>query len=376
MNSYGGCLADRRFGHSCFLFVTRAGKRSYFEVMTPALRFGIVHDFRCPPGSDITMPQVYAETFEQIEHAEQLGLELCWFTEHHFIEDGYLPNFVPVAAAAASKTARIRFSTDICLLPFRHPVRLAEDLAILDNISNGRMELGVGMGYATHEFRGFDIPISRRVSLTEEALEVLQLAWSGEPFSFAGKRYRFSDLRVTPDPVQPGGPPLWLAATSPAGAKRAARFGTHLLPQGPKHLTIEPWKAAVKDISDRRVGLIRGVFVTDDPEKEWEPIAVAEQYRRDIYVGLIKASSDHKSEVADRSGPKTTRTPIPLNPLAWTVGSADHCVAELEQLITDHGITDLVTWGGPPGLAPSVMNDSLTRFANEVIPKLRTRVHG
>jgi len=344
--------------------------------MTPALRFGIVHDFRCPPGSDITMPQVYAETFEQIEHAEQLGLELCWFTEHHFIEDGYLPNFVPVAAAAASKTAQIRFSTDICLLPFRHPVRLAEDLAILDNISNGRMELGVGMGYATHEFRGFDIPISRRVSLTEEALEVLQLAWSGEPFSFAGKRYRFSDLRVTPDPVQPGGPPLWLAATSPAGAKRAARFGTHLLPQGPKHLTIEPWKAAVKDISDRRVGLIRGVFVTDDPEKEWEPIAVAEQYRRDIYVGLIKASSDHKSEVADRSGPKTTRTPIPLNPLAWTVGSADHCVAELEQLITDHGITDLVTWGGPPGLAPSVMNDSLTRFANEVIPKLRTRVHG
>ena len=376
MNSYGGCLADRGFEDSCSLFLSRAGKRSYFEVMTPPLRFGIVHDFRCPPGSDITMPQVYAETFEQIEHAEHLGLELCWFTEHHFIEDGYLPNFVPVAAAAASKTARIRFSTDICLLPFRHPVRLAEDLAILDNISNGRMELGVGMGYAAHEFRGFDIPISRRVSLTEEALQVLQLAWSGEPFSFEGKRYRFSDLRVTPDPVQPGGPPLWLAATSPAGAKRAARFGTHLLPQGPKHLTIDPWKAAANDISDRRVGLIRGVFVTDDSEKEWEPIAVAEQYRRDIYVGLIKASSDHKSQVADRSGPKTTRTPIPLNPLAWTVGAADHCVAELEQLITDHGITDLVTWGGPPGLAPSVMNDSLTRFANEVIPKLRTRVHG
>ena len=376
MNSETDHLTDGRFELFFFLFVPRVGKRRYYDVMTHPLRFGIVHDFRCPPGSDITMPQVYAETFEQIELAESLKMELCWFTEHHFIEDGYLPNFVPVAAAAASKTARIRFSTDICLLPFRHPVRLAEDLAILDNISNGRMELGVGMGYATHEFQGFDIPISRRVSLTEESLQVLQLAWSGEPFSFAGKRYRFSDLRVTPDPVQPGGPPLWIAATSPAGAKRAARFGTHLLPQGPKHLTIDPWKAAVNDISDRRVGLIRGVFVTDDPEREWEPIAIAEQYRRDIYVGLIKASSDHKSEVADRSGPKTTRTPVPLNPLAWTVGSVDHCVTELEQLITDHGITDLVTWGGPPGLAPSVMNDSLTRFANEVIPKLRTRVDG
>ena len=95
--------------------------------MTPPLRFGIVHDFRCPAGSDITMPQVYAETFEQIELAEALGMELCWFTEHHFIDDGYLPNFVPVAAAAASRTTHMRFSTDICLLPFRHPIRLAED---------------------------------------------------------------------------------------------------------------------------------------------------------------------------------------------------------------------------------------------------------
>jgi alkanesulfonate monooxygenase SsuD/methylene tetrahydromethanopterin reductase-like flavin-dependent oxidoreductase (luciferase family) len=347
--------------------------------MTPPLRFGIVHDFRCPPGSEISMPQVYSETFEQIEHAEQLGLDLCWFTEHHFIDDGYLPNFVPVAAAAASRTSNMRFSTDICLLPFRHPIRLAEDLAILDNISNGRMELGVGMGYATHEFRGFNIPISRRVSLTEEALKVLKLAWGGEAFNFEGKRYRFSNLRVTPDPVQEGGPPLWLAATSPAGAKRAATFGTHLLPQGPKSLTIDPWKENVGDTSNRRVGLIRGVFVTDDPELEWEPIAAAERYRRDVYVGLIKASQDHKSEIASRSESAKLRrpslvadTPIPLNPLVWTVGNADHCVAELQELIISNGITDLVTWGGPPGLAPSVMNDSLTKFAQDVIPRLRS----
>jgi alkanesulfonate monooxygenase SsuD/methylene tetrahydromethanopterin reductase-like flavin-dependent oxidoreductase (luciferase family) len=325
------------------------------------------------------MPQVYSETFEQIEHAEQLGLDLCWFTEHHFIDDGYLPNFVPVAAAAASRTSNMRFSTDICLLPFRHPIRLAEDLAILDNISDGRMELGVGMGYATHEFQGFNIPISRRVSLTEEALKVLKLAWGGEAFNFEGKRYRFSNLRVTPDPVQEGGPPLWLAATSPAGAKRAATFGTHLLPQGPKSLTIDPWKENVGDTSNRRVGLIRGVFVTDDPELEWEPIAAAERYRRDVYVGLIKASQDHKSEIASRSESAKSRRPslvadipIPLNPLVWTVGNADHCVAELQELIISNGITDLVTWGGPPGLAPSVMNDSLTRFAQDVIPRLRS----
>ena len=120
--------------------------------------------------------------------------------------------------------------------------------------------------------------------------------------------------------------------------------------------------------------MIRGVFVTDDAERDWEPVAVAEQYRRDVYVGLIKASRDHKSEAANRSGPRSERTPIPLNPLTWTVGSADHCAAELEDLIVEHGITDLVTWGGPPGLAPSVMNNSLTRFAGEVVPKLREKL--
>ncbi|MDH4077760.1 MAG: LLM class flavin-dependent oxidoreductase, partial [Acidimicrobiia bacterium] len=169
--------------------------------MALPLRFGIVHDFRCPPGSDVPMPRVYAETFEQIELAEQLGLELCWFTEHHFIEDGYLPNFVPVAGAAAARTTTMRFSTDICLLPFRHPIRLAEDLAILDNISDGRMELGAGMGYAAHEFAGFGVPRKNRVSLTEETLDILRLAWMGERFSYHGKRWSFDDVLVTPRPV-------------------------------------------------------------------------------------------------------------------------------------------------------------------------------
>jgi alkanesulfonate monooxygenase SsuD/methylene tetrahydromethanopterin reductase-like flavin-dependent oxidoreductase (luciferase family) len=324
------------------------------------------------------MPQVYAETFEQIVLAESLGLELCWFTEHHFLADGYLPNFVPVAGAAAALTTKIRFSTDICLMPFRQPVRLAEDLAILDNISNGRMELGAGMGYASHEFAAFGLPVSRRVSLTEEAIEILRLAWSREPFSFEGKRYTYRDLRVTPDPVQHGGPPLWIAATSEAGARRAARYDTNLLPQGPRHAVLDPWKEALADsgrsADDKRVGIIRGVFVTDDPEREWTDIAAAERYRRNVYVDIIKSSSDHTDAARERSTANDRPEPVPLNPLVWTVGDVDHCVAELTALILDHGVTDLVTWGGPPGLAPSVMNGSLERFANEVIPRVRSNV--
>ena len=95
---------------------------------------------------------------------DDIGADLVWFTEHHFVDDGYLPSWVPVAAAMASITKRVRFGTDIADA-FNHPVRLAEDLAVLDNLSGGRVDLGIGMGYAPHEFKGFGLPVARRVSL-------------------------------------------------------------------------------------------------------------------------------------------------------------------------------------------------------------------
>ncbi len=183
------------------------------------MRFGVAYDFRNPPDSGIDNPSLYAAILEQVAWLDGLGLDLAWFTEHHFVDDGYLPSWVPIAGAMAARTKRIRFNTDICLLPFNHPIRLAEDLAVLDNLSNGRVEIGCGMGYAPHEFRGFGMPVSRRVSLTDEGVEVLKRCFTGERFSFHGKRYQFDDVRITPGYVQPGGPPLWLAAMS-----RAARF--------------------------------------------------------------------------------------------------------------------------------------------------------
>src|SRR4051794_2797516 len=149
--------------------------------MTPhlPLRFGIAHDFRCPPGSSYSMPDVYAQTMEQVALLDRAGLDLLWFSEHHFVEDGYLPSFVPVAGAAAGITSRMRISTDVALLPFSHPLRLGEDLAVLDQLSGGRMELGIGLGYAPHEFRGFGFPRSRRGALAQGADDLLPPAWSG-----------------------------------------------------------------------------------------------------------------------------------------------------------------------------------------------------
>lgn len=334
--------------------------------MAQPLRFGVVHDFRSPPGSDVPLTEIYAQAMEQIELIDQLGLDLVWFTEHHFLEDGHLPSFVPVAGAVAARTKRVRISTDICLLPFAHPIRLAEDLAVLDNLSGGRMELGVGMGYAPHEFRGFGIPQSRRVSLFEEGLQILRLAWQGERFSFAGKRWTFDDVWVTPDPVQPGGPPLWIAGMSEASAERAARFATHLLPQGPRDVVLDPWRAKVTaqggNPDDFRVGIIRSFFVTDDPERDWAPIKAAERYRMSVYARFFAETPD-KLAAFDRDRPSI--------PQGWFVGTADQCVTELTAFIREYGLTDVVTWGAPPGMAPAALTPSLERFAKEVVPAVR-----
>src|SRR3954471_5844478 len=158
------------------------------------LRLGVAYDFRNPPESGLSHQALYAAVLEQAVWLDSLGLDLVWFTEHHFIDDGYLPSWIPVAGAMASRTRHVRFSCDVCLLPFNHPIRLAEDLAVLDNISGGRVEIGVGLGYAAHEFRGFGLPVSHRLSYTEEGLEVLRQVFAGERFSFRGKRYDFQDV--------------------------------------------------------------------------------------------------------------------------------------------------------------------------------------
>jgi alkanesulfonate monooxygenase SsuD/methylene tetrahydromethanopterin reductase-like flavin-dependent oxidoreductase (luciferase family) len=332
---------------------------------THSLRVGVVYDFRNPPNSGIETPRLYAEVLDQVAWLDELGLDLVWFTEHHFVDDGYLPSWIPVAAAMAARTRRVRFSSDICLLPFSHPVRLAEDLAVLDNLSGGRIEIGVGMGYAPHEFRGFGIALPQRVSRTEEGLEVLRHCFAGERFNFHGARYHFDDVVIRPGYVQPGGPPLWLAAMSIGGAQRAARFDCHLLPQGPRNQVLDPWRDALRtsgrDPAAYRVGIIRSCFVTDDPQRDWPAVRAAERYRGQLYSRFFAEAGRHGSWYRDES----------RIPQTWVVGDVEHCVAELSAFIVEHGITDLVTWAVPPGLRPALMNPSLERFARDVVPRLK-----
>jgi alkanesulfonate monooxygenase SsuD/methylene tetrahydromethanopterin reductase-like flavin-dependent oxidoreductase (luciferase family) len=306
---------------------------------------------------------LYAAILDQVAWLDTLGLDLAWFTEHHFVDDGYLPSWVPIAGAMAARTKRIRFNTDICLLPFNHPIRLAEDLAVLDNLSNGRVEIGCGMGYAPHEFRGFGMPVSRRVSMTDEGIEVLKRCFTGERFSYHGKRYQFDDVRITPGYVQAGGPPLWLAAMARGGAERAAKHRTHFLPQGARDEVLDPWRAALQaadvDAVQYRVGIIRGCLVTDDKERDWPLVREAERYRMRLYNRFFAESKQAFG---------SAQTHIPQS---WIVGDVNHCVAELVAFIRTYGITDIVTWGVPPGVRPQAMTASLAAFATQVVPRVR-----
>jgi alkanesulfonate monooxygenase SsuD/methylene tetrahydromethanopterin reductase-like flavin-dependent oxidoreductase (luciferase family) len=333
----------------------------------PDLRVGVCYDFRNPPDSGASDQTLYGEILEQVQWLDQLGADLVWFTEHHFVDDGYLPSWVPVAGAMAAVTEHIRFGTDICLMPFNHPIRLAEDLAVLDNLSGGRMEVGVGMGYAPHEFRGFGFPVSRRVSLMDEGIEVLQRCFSGERFSYAGKRYQFEDVVITPGYVQEGGPPLWIAAMSEAGAARAARFDTNFLPQGLKRRSYDPWIAALTDSgrnpADYRIGIIRSILVTDDRSADWPVVRAAEKYRMSLYQKFFEESGEGMGEKGE---------PVPQT---WIVGNVDHCVTEMTRFIEEFAITDIVTMAVPPGLRAEQMAGSLQRLFTEVVPRVKAALN-
>jgi len=341
--------------------------------MRPPLRVGVVHDFRNTAATGMTNAAMYAALMEQVVWLDGIGLDLVWFTEHHFLDDGYLPSWIPVASAMAARTKHARFSCDVCLLPFNHPIRLAEDLAVLDTLSNGRVELGVGMGYAPHEFKGFGLPVSRRVSLTDEGIAVLKLAFTGEKFSFRGKRYDFQDVTIRPGYVQAGGPPLWVAAMSEAGAQRCARADANLLPQGPRSTALDPWRAELtatgRDPDKYRVGIIRSCLVTDDPDRDWPAVRQAERYRMSTYARFQQDLGSGAGAGGVRGNTEEARIPQ-----AWVVGNVEHCVAELTAFVKEYGITDLVTWAVPPGLTPDQMNPSLERYFRDVVPRLKAAV--
>ncbi len=144
----------------------------------------------------------YEELLEQVEAAETLGFDSFWIAEHHFHEYGAIPRPAVWMAAAAQRTKRIRLGCAVVVLPFDNPLRVAEDLAMVDILSNGRLEVGVGSGYLTHEFAGFNLNPEEKRERFDESLAILTKAWSGAKFSYEGRFYNCKDVQLNVVPVQ------------------------------------------------------------------------------------------------------------------------------------------------------------------------------
>ena len=168
---------------------------------------------------------------EQVCYAEELGFSDVWLTEHYFTGESVYNDAVVFAAALAMRTERIRIGFAVVQMPFHHPVRLATQLALLDNLSKGRIDIGVGKGtvYNEYEFVGHGLRSDDSRERMDEAVEILQRAWSEAPLKFDGKFHQFEIPELRPRPVQQPGPPLWRSVISPGSFEECGRLGIPIL---------------------------------------------------------------------------------------------------------------------------------------------------
>jgi alkanesulfonate monooxygenase SsuD/methylene tetrahydromethanopterin reductase-like flavin-dependent oxidoreductase (luciferase family) len=181
--------------------------------------------------TDGSINDFYQRILSLLEDSERLGFDLAWANEHHFHPYGGMIPFPPVLlAAVAARTTRIRLGTSVTLPPLYHPLHVAESYAMLDQISGGRLEFGVGRGFVKYDYDTFGVPVEEAQERLLESLDVILTAWQRQPFSHHGKYFDFDDVSVLPAPLQRPHPPVWMACTSnPEGFAYAGSRGFNLL---------------------------------------------------------------------------------------------------------------------------------------------------
>src|SRR5262245_2128788 len=192
------------------------------------------------PDRDPPFDVYYQQVLEQVALAEELGWDCFWFTEHHFLlYGGPMPNPAAIMCAAAARTSRIHLGSAISILPLHHPVEVAENYAMVDVLSGGRLEFGIGLGNTAVDFQVYGIPREESRARFEEAAEVVLKAWTNERFNHDGRFWHFKDVPVYPRPVQQPTPPIWVAGHSPESLGWAGRHGFNIMtvahPFPPEH---------------------------------------------------------------------------------------------------------------------------------------------
>jgi alkanesulfonate monooxygenase SsuD/methylene tetrahydromethanopterin reductase-like flavin-dependent oxidoreductase (luciferase family) len=251
--------------------------------------FGLRLDLRDPAWAGVSAADRYAAALDMAAWADERGALIISLSEHHGSDDGYLPSPLAFGAAVAARTCTARIMVNALVAPFHDPLRLAEDAAVVDLISGGRLDLTIAGGYVRGEFDMFGVELSERPARVRETVATLRAAWTGEPFEFRGRT-----VRVTPRPAQPGGPRIVLGGSSEAAARRAARIADGFLPSTPDVWGFYRDECLVlgrDDPGEYPGGSTDVVVLAEDPDAAWAELGPYFLHEANAY-GAWQAADD------------------------------------------------------------------------------------
>jgi alkanesulfonate monooxygenase SsuD/methylene tetrahydromethanopterin reductase-like flavin-dependent oxidoreductase (luciferase family) len=322
----------------------------------PAMKVGLYFDLRNPPGWRSDFSRLYGFALEMCEEAERLGAHSVWFSEHHLFEDGYLTQPLTYCAAAAARTKRVRLGTAILIAPLQKPVHIAEQAVVVDLVSGGRLDVGLGSGYRIPEFELYGASLEHRYGVTDECARQLRAMWSGE--------------RVTPRPHQ-ARIPIWMGYQGPQGAHRAGLLGEGLLSINPA--LHEPYLQGLREAGHppstaRMCGHIDG-WVSEDPERDWPIVAKHLAYQQDSYrrysaEGTVKPTPKPVNPDDIRARGETRLGP-------YFFGEPHTVAAAVNAKYAGLPIECIYLWASVAGMAETMVADNVRTILTKFAPLLR-----
>ena len=310
----------------------------------------------------------YRDALEEVVRAEDLGFDSVWMEEHHSVTDHYWPSPLPVLAGFATRTSRMRLGTDILVAPFYHPVRLAEDAAMLDVMSGGRFVLGIAIGYKPDEFALYGAALEKRGARFEEQLAVMKALWTQDRVAFHGTYYTV-DGRLEPRPVTRPHPPVWIGGWGDITLRRAATLADNWVP-GPtadlarllagKQQFLANRRAAGRNEAVTEWPLTRDVIIadTDREARELAEKHIMISYRKE-YAGGWRHPFIDASIATELDALMQNR---------FLVGGPDQVVRALRPFVTEYGMTHLICRVFFPGMPHRHIMRELELIAKEVRP--------